>query len=90
MATAHALVALVLFSSLLYFTERHGPLATNFASVPESMYFTIIMMTGELPLYDFTLAGRFLVPLIAITAVAIFAVPTALLGSGLFAARHNQ
>jgi hypothetical protein len=46
------------------------------------MFPTLLMLTGEFPLADFTVAGRFISGFIAVGAVAIFAVPTAVLGSG--------
>jgi len=40
------------------------------------------MLTGEYPMADFTPAGQVIAGIIAVVAVAIFAVPTGVLGSG--------
>jgi len=79
----YALLTLVVSATLLYMTERFNPeVAKYFVSIPDSLWITTIMLTGESPLTDFTLPGRFISAFIAVVAVAIFAVPTAVLGSG--------
>jgi len=70
-------------STLLYFTERNNPeLAEAFSSIPNSMFPTLVMLTGEYPYAEFTTAGKYIAGMIAVIAVAIFAVPTAVIGSG--------
>jgi hypothetical protein len=69
-ASMHALVALIVFATLLYFTESNGIYRDEFNSIPKSMYFTLIFMTGELPLYDFTTPGKFIVCVVALFAVS--------------------
>ena len=51
-------------------------------SIPSALFPTLLMLTGEFPIADFTAPGRFIAGFIAVVAVAIFAVPTAVLGSG--------
>mmetsp|Transcript_14483 Transcript_14483/g.31144 ORF Transcript_14483/g.31144 Transcript_14483/m.31144 type:complete len:305 (+) Transcript_14483:59-973(+) len=79
----YAALMLILCSTALYLTERYNPdNARYFQSIPDSMFATTLMLTGEFPLIDFTVAGRFVAAFIAVVAVAFFAVPTGVLGSG--------
>lgn len=79
----YSLITWFICSTLLYFTERNNPeLATAFSSIPTAMFPTIVMLTGEFPYAEFTTPGRFISGIIAVLAVAIFAVPTAVIGSG--------
>ncbi|KNC74371.1 hypothetical protein SARC_13079 [Sphaeroforma arctica JP610] len=53
-----------------------------FRSVPSSMWYTLLMLTGEFPLADFTSPGKWVAGTIGVLAVALFAIPTGVLGAG--------
>lgn len=73
----------VVSSTLLFYTEKNNPaLGHHYQSIPQAMFPTLLMLTGEYPLADFTATGQVIAGAIAIVAVAIFAVPTGVLGSG--------
>jgi len=79
----YAFLMLILSSTLLYYTERDNPdLARYYQSIPEALFPTILMLTGEYPLVDFSPWGQVIASCIAVVAVAIFAVPTGVLGAG--------
>lgn len=46
------------------------------------MFPTLLMLTGEFPLANFTALGQIVAGFVAVVAVAIFAVPTSVLGAG--------
>jgi hypothetical protein len=46
------------------------------------MFPTLLMLTGEFPLANFTPLGQIVAGFVAVVAVAIFAVPTSVLGAG--------
>jgi ABC-type Fe3+ transport system permease subunit len=54
----------------------------HFQSIPLAMFPTLLMLTGEFPLSNFTAAGQWVAGFVAVIAVAIFAVPTSVLGAG--------
>ena len=75
----------VIASTLLFYTERNNTseeMRPHFQSIPLSMYPTLLMLTGEYPLSQFTPMGQVISGLVAVVAVAIFAVPTSVLGAG--------
>jgi voltage-gated potassium channel len=79
----YAILTLVVSATFLYYTERNNPeLKKYYQSIPKAMFPTILMLTGEFPLVDFTPLGSIVASFVAVVAVAIFAVPTAILGSG--------
>mmetsp|Transcript_9864 Transcript_9864/g.25093 ORF Transcript_9864/g.25093 Transcript_9864/m.25093 type:complete len:292 (+) Transcript_9864:173-1048(+) len=81
--TFYSVLAWFLSAALLFFTECDNPaVGASFQSIPAALFPTLLMLTGEFPIADFSLAGRFIAGFIAVVAVAIFAVPTAVLGSG--------
>eukprot|EP01104_Vermistella_antarctica_P006485 TRINITY_DN17186_c0_g1_i1.p1 TRINITY_DN17186_c0_g1~~TRINITY_DN17186_c0_g1_i1.p1 ORF type:complete len:343 (-),score=71.66 TRINITY_DN17186_c0_g1_i1:32-973(-) len=91
-ASFYALLCLVTFATLLYYTERNSGLeaAPFFQSIPQALFPVCLMLTGEFPLSDFTPLGQFFACLLAVFAVAIFAVPTAVLGSGFVKALQDS
>lgn len=46
------------------------------------MFPTLLMLTGEFPLANFSPLGQIIAGFVAVVAVAIFAVPTSVLGAG--------
>lgn len=79
----YAGLAWICSATALYLVEQDNPLlGTHFQSIPQAMFPVLLMLTGEYPLADFTAIGQVIAGFIAIVAVAIFAVPSALLASG--------
>uniref|UniRef100_A0A7S1TCG5 Ion transport domain-containing protein n=1 Tax=Compsopogon caeruleus TaxID=31354 RepID=A0A7S1TCG5_9RHOD len=79
----YAILALIISSTALYYTEHNNPdLAKYYESIPDALFPTILMLTGEFPLVDFTPWGQVISSIIAVIAVAIFAIPTGVLGAG--------
>uniref|UniRef100_A0A0G4IEC4 Ion transport domain-containing protein n=1 Tax=Chromera velia CCMP2878 TaxID=1169474 RepID=A0A0G4IEC4_9ALVE len=73
----------IVFSTMLWITEKgNANHANHFRSIPQSMWVTMIMLTGEMPLSEFTPLGKIITGFMCVTAVAVFAVPTAVIGSG--------
>ncbi|CAM9142714.1 unnamed protein product [Ascophyllum nodosum] len=80
-----ALVAWVFASSLLFFTESQGPdpeMTPYYESVPMAMWVTLLNLSGEAPLCDYTAWGKVITGVLGIFGVAVFAVPVGLLGAG--------
>lgn len=72
----------VICSTALYLTEVNNPnMGTHFQSIPLSMFPSLLMLTGEVPLVDFTPIGQVIAGFMAVVAVAIFAVPSAIFAS---------
>mmetsp|Transcript_15449 Transcript_15449/g.41467 ORF Transcript_15449/g.41467 Transcript_15449/m.41467 type:complete len:306 (+) Transcript_15449:54-971(+) len=79
----YALMVWVLFSTAMYYIERYNPeIAQYYQSIPDAMLPTALMLTGEFPITEFSPLGRFVAASMAVLAVAFFALPTAVLGSG--------
>jgi voltage-gated potassium channel len=75
----------IVAATLLFYTERNNKsddMGSHFQSIPLAMFPTLLMLTGEFPLSDFTAAGQIVAGFVAVVAVAIFAVPTSVLGAG--------
>lgn len=75
----------IIAATLLFYTERNNKsdeMRPHFQSIPLSMFPTLLMLTGEFPLSEFTPMGQVVSGLVAVVAVAIFAVPTSVLGAG--------
>ncbi|CAE8668111.1 unnamed protein product, partial [Polarella glacialis] len=88
MFLATALVAAVLWivcSSLMYIIERQNPnqaMRKYYSSVPAAMWITLLNLSGECPLVDYTIGGRWLIALMGLLAVGLFTVPFGLLSGG--------
>jgi hypothetical protein len=80
-----AACCLVFCSTLMYYSERNNPdpkMRSYYDSVPTAMWMTMLNLSGEAPLCDYTLFGRVIVGMLSIVAVAVFAVPVGALGAG--------
>ncbi|KAA8498115.1 Potassium voltage-gated channel subfamily KQT member 5 [Porphyridium purpureum] len=89
----YAGIVLMVFSVIMYYLERYNPeTAVYFQSIPDSMFPTLVMLTGEFPITEFTTPGRIVAACIALAGVAFFAIPTAVIGSGFIRAveEHDQ
>lgn len=57
-----AACCLVFSSALMYYAERNNPdpnMSKYYSSVPRAMWVTLLNLSGEAPLCDYTLVGRF-------------------------------
>ena len=58
-----AVLLWILFSSILYFTERDNPdeeVRSYYSTIPNSMWITLLNLTGECPLAHYTALGKVL------------------------------
>lgn len=75
----------IFFSSVLYFTERDNPdeeMAGWYSNIPNSMWMTMLNLSGECPLANYTTPGKIIIGIIGLFATAIFGVPIGILGAG--------
>ena len=76
----------ILFSSILYFTERNNPnedMANYYKSVPHAMWVTLLNLSGECPLSYYSVYGKVIMGIIALWgSSAFFGITIGLLGSG--------
>lgn len=77
-------VMLVLASTLMYYAE-HQAQPEKFASIPMTMWWSIITLTtvGYGDVSPVTPWGQIMAGVIAVTGIGMFALPTGILGSGL-------
>jgi voltage-gated potassium channel len=78
------MVMLITASSLMYYIESEEQ-PESFTSIPATMWWGIATITtvGYGDMYPMTTLGRFLGGLIAITGIAMFALPAGIISSGL-------
>lgn len=73
-----AVLLWVLFSSVLYLTERNNlddEMAARYKTVPHAMWITLLNLSGECPLAHYSSIGKVIVGIIGLFATAIFGVP---------------
>lgn len=77
------MIMLLMASSLMYYAERDAQ-PDKFASIPSSMWWSIITLTtvGYGDVFPVTLPGRVIAGGIAIIGIGFFALPAGILGSG--------
>jgi voltage-gated potassium channel len=85
LSLAVMLLVLVVSSSLIFMTE-HDQQPEAFSSIPASMWWGIMTLTtvGYGDIYPITPVGKLLGAFISICGIAMFALPTAILGSAFF------
>ena len=88
-------VAWIVFATLLSFTEtvENGAnleTAEHFKSVPRALFPVLLMLSGEMPLIDFTPGGQIVVALLALFSLVIMATATGILASGFEEAMREQ
>lgn len=87
----YALLVWIVTATALYFVETDNPaLGTHFQSIPQALFPVLLMLTGEFPLADFSAAGQVIAGFVAVVAVAIFAIPSALLASSFVKAMQHS
>ena len=80
-----AIIMWVLFSSILYFTERDNPdaeMASYYNNVPNAMWMTLLNLSGESPLCHYSIAGKVVTGFIGLFASGLFGIPIGVLGAG--------
>lgn len=80
-----AIVFWVLFSAILYFTERTNPdptMKANYKSVPDSMWIALLMLAHQDPLTYYTALGKVVVACVGLFGVGLFGIPVGILGAG--------
>lgn len=87
----YAVLIWVLSATALYIVEMDNPaLGMHFQSIPQALFPVLLMLTGEFPLSEFSKWGQVIAGAIAIAAVAIFAIPSALLASSFVKAMQES
>ena len=80
-----ALLVWVLFAAILYITERDNPdpeMSENYKTVPHSMWLTLLNLSGESPLSQYSGIGKVITGILGLFATAIFGIPIGVLGAG--------
>jgi hypothetical protein len=80
-----ALILWVFFGAFLYYTERDNPdpeMADNYKTIPDSMWMTLLNLSGESPLAQYSFPGKIATGLLGLFATAVFGIPIGILGSG--------
>ena len=82
---------LVLSSSLMYYVE-HDAQPDKFSSIPASMWWSAVTMTtvGYGDICPVTPLGRVIAAVVALMGIGLFALPTAILGSGFIEAMREE
>lgn len=74
-------ILLTLVSGLMYVAE-HDAQPEEFATLPDAIWWSTLMMTGEFAVAPVTFAGRVLGMIVAIIGVGLFALPAGIIASG--------
>lgn len=80
-----AILFWVFFGALLYFTERDNldpEMASNYNTVPNAMWITLLNLSGEAPLAQYSLVGKIATGILGLFATGIFGIPIGILGAG--------
>lgn len=80
-----ALLLWVFFGALLYYTERDNPdeeMASNYSNIPNSMWMTLLNLSGESPLCHYSIPGKIATGILGLFATAVFGIPIGILGAG--------
>jgi len=83
-----SVVLWVFFSSVMYLLEKDNTMLISprgdhyYGSIPASMWITLLNLTGEVPLCDYTPWGKVVSGIMGVVAVGSFAIPIGILGAG--------
>jgi hypothetical protein len=75
----------ILSSALMHYFERDNPdklMSQYYQDIPSAMWITLLNLSGECPLCDFTVGGKIVTAVIGIFAVGIFGVPVGVFEAG--------
>lgn len=80
----YGFIALVLFSSILYYTEKNwdGDSGVVFASIPKGMFATALFLTGEFTLDELSPAGEFFALVACLGTIGMVTIPVSVLAAG--------
>ncbi len=79
-----ALVLMVFSSTIMYYSERTNPdpnISKYYTSIPNAMWITMLNLSGESPLADYSTCGKIVSGVVGIFAVGVFAIPVGLVGA---------
>ena len=84
-------IVLVLSSAMMYYAE-HDAQPEKFDNIPDTMYWGIITLAtvGYGDIYPITALGRFFSTIIALTGIALFALPAGIIGSSFIEERQKS
>eukprot|EP00397_Hematodinium_sp_SG-2012_P001397 GEMP01001399.1.p1 GENE.GEMP01001399.1~~GEMP01001399.1.p1 ORF type:complete len:1177 (+),score=258.16 GEMP01001399.1:112-3642(+) len=80
-----AFAAWLFFSTAIYYAERDNPdedMRKYYTSVFTSMWMTLLNLTGESPLSDYSTVGRWITGIMGLVAVGFVTIPMGVLGNG--------
>jgi hypothetical protein len=80
-----ALLLWVFFGAFLYYTERDNPddeMASNYSNIPNAMWMTLLNLSGEAPLCQYSIPGKVATGILGLFATAVFGIPIGILGAG--------
>lgn len=80
-----ALILWVFFASILYFSERGSPdaeIAANYKTIPHSMWITLLNLSGESPLSQYSFYGKIVTGIVGVFATGVFGIPIGVMGAG--------
>lgn len=80
-----AVIVWIFLGAILYFTERNNAdeeMARNYKSVPDSMWMTLLNLTGESPLAHYSVWGKIITGILGLLATGLFGIPIGVLGAG--------
>ena len=75
----------VFFGAFLYITERDNPdeeMASNYNNVPNAMWMTLLNLSGEAPLCQYSNWGKVATGILGLFATGVFGIPIGILGAG--------
>lgn len=80
-----AIIFWVFFGAFLYFTERDSldpEMAANYNTVPNAMWVTLLNLSGEAPLAQYSVWGKIATGILGLFATGVFGIPIGILGAG--------
>lgn len=88
----YGFLALVFFSSVLYFTEKtwEGDSGVVFASIPKGLFATALFLTGEFTLDELSPAGEFFALVACLGTIGMITIPVTVLAAGFIEKIQNE
>ena len=80
-----AMVLWIFFSVLMYYAERNNPdpeMREYYFSIPDAMWMTLLNLSGESPVCNFTAWGKLITGFIGIVGCGVFGIPIGIMGAG--------
>ncbi len=79
-----AVVLMVFSSTFMYYSERTNPdpnISKYYTSIPNAMWISMLNLSGESPLADYSTCGKIVSGIVGVFAVGVFAIPVGLVGA---------